>query len=212
MADADFNDSIGIIDEEHDYKATVEKRFRFSPRKNTLRILLLTIPLSIPAGAAIMPQRLFFGLLRKGFDVKVITHWWDCGFEPLVRYSVIGKEGYKTFFGSRDSRGRRLAEVKSWRTIKTSSGYKKIPSKIDIAVPKNSLRETSRKVARKALGYLSETDFRPDVIHIHTHTFMYDGTLHDILRFLWKPSSRIYSSCCHKKDFKREGEGADEHS
>jgi len=179
--------NIDIVSSFHENVIEKIKSEKCNSKGKNLRVLLLTIPFSIPAGAAIMPQRLFYGLLRKGVDAKVITHWWDCGFEPLVRYSVISKEDYRTFFRTRDLNGNRLAEVKSWKIVKTNEGLKKIPAKIKVLVSRKSLIETSREVVKEVCDYLLDTQFKPDIVHIHTHTFMYDGTLHDILQLLGNP-------------------------
>ncbi|MEM7819448.1 MAG: glycosyltransferase [Candidatus Aenigmatarchaeota archaeon] len=156
----------------------VKEKTKIQSKK--LNILLLSIPFSIPAGAAIVPERLFHGLIRMNMNIVVLTHWWNCTFEDVIRYNVITKDNYKTFVEG-EINGNRIAKVKEFRIIKTKYGNRWIPKSIEKLVPEDKIIEAGKICCKKAIDYILSTGFKPDVIHIHTHTFTYDKTLPIIL-------------------------------
>ena len=135
-----------------------------------LNILLLSIPLSIRSGVVTAVKTLYQGLSSKNINVVILTHWWNCGFEEVIRYTLFSKNFSKTFIKSSDNHGRKIAKTVSFR-----------PVRVKKLLPEEDIKEAGITLVHEVLDCLEKNSFKPDIIHAHTHTFMYDGVMETIL-------------------------------
>lgn len=139
-----------------------------------MNVLILSIPSSIPSGAAVVPKQLQEGFAkRRGVNVAMITHWWTCGFEGGTRYNVFLKGKGESFF---------MRKTKSDEKLCTVSR-----SRFKVNVSREKVREVNAELGDAVLDFILKKGFSPDIIHIHTHTFEYDGFMDTVRRRLNVP-------------------------